>query len=192
MDALVDRDFDDLTQTCVLRAVKKKGEHTLEEIGEIFKLTRERIRQIEAEVLRRMRRLPVVNHLSDERRKDVNAGEAKEALREIARVHGRDSLRAGAQLAGLSWSTFSLLEKQDKITPIAEERIQSALDRVRAGEKLSALRAENRKPEQKPAQQKQQRSPLSSITLDKMPRIIAVIEALGGLERAERIAKALR
>lgn len=35
-------------------------------------------------------------------------------------------------------------------------------------------------------------TPASAITLDQLPRVVAVIEALGGLERAERIAEALR
>jgi RNA polymerase primary sigma factor len=36
--------------------VGEKGEHTLEEVGERFVVTRERIRQIEAKALDRLRR----------------------------------------------------------------------------------------------------------------------------------------
>lgn len=43
-------------ETCVLDAVDRTGEHTLEEIGEILNLTRERIRQVEQAALRRMKR----------------------------------------------------------------------------------------------------------------------------------------
>ena len=47
--------LDRLPANCALR-VASKGEHTLEEVGEFMNLTRERVRQIEAVALEKMRR----------------------------------------------------------------------------------------------------------------------------------------
>ncbi len=42
--------------TCALDVIDERGALTLEEVGEYFFLTRERIRQIEAKALRKLRR----------------------------------------------------------------------------------------------------------------------------------------
>ena len=49
-----DREPWELPQTCALD-VADKGDHTLEEVGKDFAVTRERIRQIEAKALRKLR-----------------------------------------------------------------------------------------------------------------------------------------
>jgi hypothetical protein len=54
-----DREPDELEQTCSLR-VADKGEHTLEETGDMLQLTRERVRQIEGMALRNLRWLTEV------------------------------------------------------------------------------------------------------------------------------------
>ena len=46
------------TPTEVLRlrfGIGKRSDHTLEEVGQVFDLTRERIRQIEAQAIRKLR-----------------------------------------------------------------------------------------------------------------------------------------
>lgn len=47
-------DLDRLPETCALD-VAEKGPRTLDEIGKILNLTRERIRQVEVKLLRRLR-----------------------------------------------------------------------------------------------------------------------------------------
>ena len=44
------------TTTCALDVVSKRGALSLAEVGELFFLTRERIRQIEGKALRKLRR----------------------------------------------------------------------------------------------------------------------------------------
>ncbi len=58
------KDVDELEQTCSLR-VADHGEHTLEETGDMLQLTRERVRQIEVLVLRRLRWLAIVQAYRD-------------------------------------------------------------------------------------------------------------------------------
>ena len=56
----IDRILDTLTdrEPEVLRlrfGIGKRSDHTLEEVGQVFDLTRERIRQIEAQAIRKLR-----------------------------------------------------------------------------------------------------------------------------------------
>lgn len=121
----------------------------------------------------------------------------REALTEIATAHGSKSPYAGARLAGLSSSTaFNLLAQKGSgsASEPTTKKIESALAKVRAGEKLSGKsrgRAKS-KPTERRAPATQPAAKPSAITLDQLPRIVAVIERLGGLARAERLAEALR
>jgi hypothetical protein len=110
----------------------------------------------------------------------------KADLIEIAAAHGSKSLFAGARLAGLSASTAHSISKGLTPTERTLAKIAEALAKVRAGEKL-AKPAKAAKPA-KPAKA----APSSPITLDLLPRLVRVIERLGGLDRAERLAEALR
>lgn len=57
-------DLEKLRETCVLD-VADRGGATLEETGEILNLTRERIRQVEVAVLRKLRNRPSITRLID-------------------------------------------------------------------------------------------------------------------------------
>ena len=121
----------------------------------------------------------------------------REVLTEIATAHGSKSPYAGARLAGLSSSTaFNLLAQNGSgsASEPTTKKIESALAKVRAGEKLSGKsrgRAKSKSTERRAAAT-QPAAKSSAITLDQLPRIVAVIEQLGGLARAERLAEALR
>lgn len=116
-------------------------------------------------------------------------------LLEIAAAHGSKSLFAGARLAGLSASTASGISKGAAPSDKTAARIAEALAKVRAGESLASRKGPAKRTATKgapPAARIAAPAPSSAIMLDQLPRLVAVIERLGGLDRAERLAEALR
>lgn len=117
----------------------------------------------------------------------------KEALLQIAAAHGSKSFFAGARLAGLSSSTAFSLSKGATPSDRTAAKIADALAKVRAGEKLPNRKNPAKRTATKGASAARPAVvAASSITIDQLPRLVAVVERLGGLDRAERLAEALR
>lgn len=93
----------------------------------------------------------------------------------------------------LSSSTVVRLKKTGCLPSLAD-RLEAALAALLAGAATSApalAAASRRAPAPKPAARSAAPSSSTTLTLDQIPRVVAVIERLGGIERAERIAAAI-
>lgn len=82
-------------------------------------------------------------------------------------------------------------------SPALADRITAALaalpegDAAKAAPKAKAKAKVKARPARRTAKQATPKPAASTLTLDQLPRVLAIITALGGIERAERIAAAI-
>lgn len=101
--------------------------------------------------------------------------------RGVARSTAQQELR----LSSSSVARF----KTTGCSPALADRIAAALAALPEGDAAKA--APKAKPARREAKQAAAKPTPSTLTLDQLPRVIAVVERLGGIERAERIAAAI-